>query len=663
MEKSAGGERMAEDMMLRARKILRDTFGYGTFREGQEELVQAQLEGRDVLGIMPTGAGKSVCYQVPSLLMDGITLVISPLLSLMKDQVMNLKGAGVPAAFLNSSLNARQMELALSRAGEGWYRIIYVSPERLMTQAFRDMVLRQKISMVAVDEAHCVSHWGHEFRPDYLKIRDFLMWLPQRPVVSAFTATATREVRDDIVRILGLRDPVLVTTGFDRENLFFEVLEPVSPELALLQILRHFPEESGIVYCLSRAAVEEVAEYLKGQGIRAMPYHAGLELRDRLRAQDAFQMDECRVIVATNAFGMGIDKSNVRFVIHYNMPLSLEAYYQEAGRAGRDGGDAVCVVLFQRSDIKTARWLVSHASDMKEIPLSEEEREQAQNRDQERVYRMADYCEADTCYRREILRYFGDRYRRKCTGCALCVGTRFPEVEERYGARVNPYRKKVPPLPEEKPIRLTEMQEQEKRVQPKDMKEVPLWRRSGPGSLYSELLALRKKLAMESGQMPYNICSDVTLWRIEGALPQDVDELEDIQGLGVVKTERYGQQIVDTVRAWLDRHPEYRPEEKPPTKLDQEIGKMYLQGTPMRLMLEKAGSPKHLARSLRKLELISSQHARVIRGLAPDHNEDPWREEELHRLEELNDQGMSVSEMARELGRTPSSLLSLLHGK
>ena len=326
-------------------EVLKKYFGYSGFRSGQEELIGAILSGRDVLGIMPTGAGKSVCYQVPALMLPGVTVVVSPLISLMKDQVRSLNEAGVHAAYINSSLSENQIRKALEFAAEGRYKIIYAAPERLMTPLFQQFASRTEISMVTVDEAHCISQWGQDFRPSYRNIIDFVASLPVRPVVSAFTATATEAVRDDILCVLGLRDPKLLVTGFDRENLYFEVKTGKKDE-ELLKYVKEHKEESGIVYCATRKNVEAVCELLRREGIRATRYHAGLSAEERRKNQDQFIFDENPIMVATNAFGMGIDKSNVRYVVHYNMPQSMENYYQEAGRAGRDGARGVYPSVF-----------------------------------------------------------------------------------------------------------------------------------------------------------------------------------------------------------------------------------------------------------------------------------------------------------------------------
>ena len=338
--------------MPTAQEILKQYFGYDSFRPGQDELVQAILSGRDTLGIMPTGAGKSICYQVPALALPGLTLVVSPLISLMKDQVGALNEAGVPAACINSAMSFEEMRDALYFAGRGQYKLLYVAPERLTAPFFLDFARRVPISMVTVDEAHCISQWGQDFRPSYLKILDFLAALPQRPLVSAFTATATAEVRDDIIRALGLEEPFVITTGFDRPNLYFAVEKPSSKPSALLAHLMQRRDKSGIVYCSTRKTVEEVCDILLSRGLPATCYHAGLDPEERLANQDDFLYDRKTVMVATNAFGMGIDKSNVSFVIHYNMPKNMESYYQEAGRAGRDGEAADCILLYNGQDVR-----------------------------------------------------------------------------------------------------------------------------------------------------------------------------------------------------------------------------------------------------------------------------------------------------------------------
>ena len=401
-------------------QILKDCFGYDSFRPGQEKLVGGLLAGRDVFGLMPTGAGKSICYQVPALALGGVALVVSPLISLMKDQVASLIQSGVKAAYLNSSLTPGQFRLALERASQGWYRVIYVAPERLTTESFLRVAQGLPLSLVAVDEAHCVSQWGQDFRPSYLKIREFIDSLPQRPPVGAFTATATAQVRRDVVSLLGLRDPVTVCTGFDRPNLCFEVKKPADKFSALLSLLRAEEGQSVIVYCLTRRTVEEVCERLRGHGIAAVRYHAGLDDEERRKNQDGFICDRAAVMVATNAFGMGIDKSNVSMVVHYNMPKNMEGYYQEAGRAGRDGSPARCVLLYSGQDVVTNRFLIERSFGENE-ELSGEERERVRKLDEERLKKMTFYCFTGGCLRAYILRYFGEHAPDRCENCGNCL--------------------------------------------------------------------------------------------------------------------------------------------------------------------------------------------------------------------------------------------------
>ena len=399
--------------------LLQHYFGYPEFRPGQEELVDGILAGRDVFGIMPTGGGKSICYQLPGLMMGGVTLVVSPLISLMHDQVMALKAAGIPGAYVNSSLTFPQLRAVYRNMLMGKYKIIYVAPERLESEGFLDAVMQMEISMVAVDEAHCISQWGQDFRPSYLRIVEFIKLLPRRPVIAAFTATATERVREDVKRILGLRNPVEVVTGFDRPNLYFEVLHPEMKEAELLKLLEKRKRKSGIVYCATRKSVEHICDYLTERGYAATRYHAGLEEAERMANQDAFLYDEKTVMVATNAFGMGIDKSNVNFVIHYNMPKSLEAYYQEAGRAGRDGSNADCILLYGSRDVQTARFFIENGSDNED--LTDDQREQIKKQDYERLEAMVTYCKTRTCLRGWILEYFGQKHPENCGACGSCA--------------------------------------------------------------------------------------------------------------------------------------------------------------------------------------------------------------------------------------------------
>jgi len=400
--------------------LLRQYFGHSKFRPGQEALIDALLLGRDVLGVMPTGAGKSICYQLPALLLPGLTLVISPLISLMKDQVAALSQTGIPSAYINSSLTADQYREVFRRARNGAYKIIYVAPERLATADFLRFAEETELSLLAVDEAHCVSQWGQDFRPSYLKIAEFAGALSKRPVIGAFTATATAAVKADIEKLLLLQNPLRVTTGFDRPNLHLEVARPKSKASYLRAFLAERPGQSGIIYCATRKTVESVCDNLRQNGIAATRYHAGLFDAERKQNQEDFVYDRSRVMVATNAFGMGIDKSNVSFVAHYNMPKNIESYYQEAGRAGRDGEKADCVLLFSAGDIQTAKFLIHNAEE--NGALSEEEQGLVRGRELQRLEQMVAYCKTTGCLRAHLLRYFGEDAPAECGNCGNCIG-------------------------------------------------------------------------------------------------------------------------------------------------------------------------------------------------------------------------------------------------
>lgn len=404
--------------------VLKQYFGHTAFRDGQAELIDAVLSGRDVLGVMPTGGGKSMCYQIPAMLLPGVTLVISPLISLMQDQVAALVKAGIPAAAVNSALSGDELQWIYSRVRHGAYKLLYVAPERLNTPFFCALMQTISVPLVAVDEAHCISQWGQDFRPSYRKIIDFLASLPKRPTVAAFTATATAEVREDISCLLSLRDPFCVVTGFDRPNLFFDVQTPSSKTAALHALLKEREGKSGIVYCSTRTLVEQVCAELREAGVSATRYHAGLDEQERKRNQDDFQFDRKTVMVATNAFGMGIDKSNVSFVIHYNMPSSLEAYYQEAGRAGRDGEAADCILFFAAKDIYTARFFIEQSGSE---AANEQERQALRRRDQHRLDAMIGYCRTAQCLRGYILDYFGQAHAPSCGNCGICSGEQHME--------------------------------------------------------------------------------------------------------------------------------------------------------------------------------------------------------------------------------------------
>ena len=589
-------------------EVLKQYFGYDSFRDGQEELIDAILRGRDVLGIMPTGAGKSLCYQIPAVMTEGIAVIVAPLISLMKDQVGALNQAGIRACYLNSSLSYRQYRLALRYAAEGRYKIAYVAPERLLTPEFLSFARCADIRLLCIDEAHCVSQWGHDFRPAYLDIPRFVAELPERPVVAAFTATATALVRDDIVRLLGLREPLMRTTGFDRENLFFSVFTPSDKYAALKRQLDRRGGDSGIVYCLTRKAVEEVCEKLTADGVSATRYHAGLTDQERGANQDDFLYDRKRVMVATNAFGMGIDKSNVRFVIHYNMPKNIESYYQEAGRAGRDGLPSDCVLFFSERDVAVGRFLIERAQEDEEPRPPE-----IVSRELELLMKMSDYCRTTDCLRAYILRYFGETAEDCCGACSNCRGD-FVDVDvtmpaekilgcvttcrERFGAGViadtlrgsrserlklnrmdkNPYygalstesadklrsvidhlcvrgylRRDTDGMPV---LRVTEsgravlnggerVTMRAEREQTKPERPV----KAEGGSLFDRLRAVRLELAKREFVPPYAVFSDKTLVQMCEERPQTEEELLRISGVGAVKLQKYGRVFLDVLRA------------------------------------------------------------------------------------------------------------------
>ena len=400
-------------------EILKHYFGHDTFRDGQENLIDNISNGNDALCIMPTGGGKSICYQIPALMSDGIAIVISPLISLMKDQVTSLNQNGIRAAYINSTLTSAQQSRAIYNAMRGEYKLIYVAPERLEVPAFLNLCNSIKISLIAVDEAHCVSQWGHDFRPSYLKIADFISRLDNRPVISAFTATATDAVKRDILNLLGLKNPYQITTGFDRKNLFFAVKRPQRKQKELLAIVSEHKNQSGIIYCATRKNVEKVSGFLNDNGYDSLIYHAGLSNGIRSKNQDDFINDRCSLIVATNAFGMGIDKPDVRFVVHYNMPKNLENYYQEAGRAGRDGENSDCILLYSPADVHTQRFFIENNDENDE--LTDEQREKIKKNDYYKLNKMVGYCTSTTCLRNYILNYFGEYHTNDCNNCSACL--------------------------------------------------------------------------------------------------------------------------------------------------------------------------------------------------------------------------------------------------
>lgn len=524
-------------------QTLKQYFGYDSLRTGQEELINGILAGHDVLGIMPTGAGKSLCYQLPALMLKGITLVISPLISLMSDQVKALNQAGVHAAYINSSLTENQIRMALSYASQGRYKIIYVAPERLNTPRFLDFACNADISMLTVDEAHCISQWGQDFRPSYLEIAGFLTRLPRRPIVSAFTATATERVKNDIVASLGLNNPVTMVTGFDRPNLFFRVVTRrggSQKDNSIINYVKKHEDESGIIYCATKKNVDKLYTLLNEQGISAGRYHAGLSNDERKQNQEDFTYDRIRVMVATNAFGMGIDKSNVRYVLHYNMPQSLEYYYQEAGRAGRDGEEAECVLFFSKQDIMINKFLLQNKASAGDVASDI----QKTANDQRKLQQMINYCETDKCLREFILSYFGDTTPCICNKCSNCVVVE-DEEEETY-VETGKKRKKAAQL-----AGLNEL----------------------GAALFEKLRNVRTELAAEKSVPPYIICSDKTLKDICAKLPRDKEQLADVYGMGEQKIQNYGEAFVTAVNSFVADNPNpsgSTADERPQTVLSDE---------------------------------------------------------------------------------------------
>ena len=597
-------------------EALKQYFGHSEFRFGQEDLVDALLAGRDVLGVMPTGAGKSVCYQLPALLLPGITLVLSPLISLMKDQVASLTQAGIPAAFINSTLSPEQYREVFRRARRGAYKLIYAAPERLETPEFLRFAKEVEISLLAVDEAHCVSQWGQDFRPSYLKIASFVSTLPRRPVLAAFTATATAQVQEDVVRQLDLRTPVRVVTGFDRPNLFFDVRRPRKKLPELLALLEERRGRSGIVYCATRSNVEKVWAELESRGFSAARYHAGLDEEERRISQEDFQYDRRQIMVATNAFGMGIDKSNVSFVLHYNMPKNLESYYQEAGRGGRDGEAADCVLLYGAGDVATARVLLTHGEGGDPEP-----------RELERLNAMVDYCKTNDCLRGRILDYFGQPHPERCGGCGNCQGmfsqadvtvqaqmilSCIKRVRDRlgyyvgaalivqvlrgghsqrikelgldqlstYGLMREETRERVRayldcleaaecvytetehgtlrPGPRANTVlfhgeRVHMLSRVERQIEAPPRQKAERVPAAPPDqSLLAALRAERTRLARQEGVPPYIIFSNAALADMAARVPRTPEEFLEVSGVGQVKARRYGSAFLAVIAAWRE---------------------------------------------------------------------------------------------------------------
>ena len=530
--------------------ILKKVFGYDSFRPGQEEIVSRLLAGQDVLAVMPTGAGKSICYQVPALLLPGITIVVSPLVSLMKDQVGALVQAGVAAAFLNNSLNDNQKALMLRRAREGWYKIIYVAPERLEMPGFQRFAQEREISMVTVDEAHCISQWGQDFRPSYLRIKAFVDSLPSRPVVGAFTATATAHVRDDIREQLALQKPYEVTTSFDRPNLYFETRRalPSQKPKELLDLVLKEGSNAGIVYCSTTKQVDETARLLQSRGIRAAAYHAKLDADTRRKNQDDFLYDRVQVMVATNAFGMGIDKPNVRFVIHYNMPKDLESYYQEAGRAGRDGQPARCTLLYSGTDVRTIRFFIEKEMEA-DNGLPADVKAEAARKAEERLKYMTFYSTTQDCLRGFLLHYFGEAAPKKCGNCSCCLAAeQEAQLQIEYSRRRaadNARRLEMQQYEKGKNNKLRQQQEIFAEYRRKNLVNVML--NDSDEKLLGKLFEVRKRLAAKQRVPAFNIFSDAVLREMAQKKPRDMDELIRINGVGEHPAMMYGKDFLRVI--------------------------------------------------------------------------------------------------------------------
>ena len=598
--------------MMKDYEVLKKYFGYESFREGQQELITNILERHDVLGIMPTGAGKSICYQVPAVMLEGITLVISPLISLMKDQVGTLNEAGIRAAYLNSSLSYAQYRKALSLARGYTYKIIYVAPERLMSDEFLSFAKEMKISMVCVDEAHCVSQWGQDFRPHYLHIREFLKEMPQRPIVSAFTATATTQVKEDILQLLDMKDPYTITTGFDRKNLYFAVEKPKDKYQALLHYVKQHTEDAGIVYCLSRKTVEEVCDRLCADGFAATRYHAGLSDAERMNNQNDFIYDRKTIMVATNAFGMGIDKSNVRFVVHFNMPKNMESYYQEAGRAGRDGEQADCILLYSGKDVRLNQFLIEQGSGHED--MEEAVRMELQQKEKERLKSMTFYCTIPSCLRHYMLKYFGEESDGFCGSCSNCL-TQYEECDirmeasrlvecirhsgERFGktmivdivkgsanAKIKSYHLDRNPAygslkdssrnhlyeilqhlqfqgilkQSEDGYSVLSIHQEEllptdgplmmKIVKEKQVQTPVVQTDSGDNRLFELLRICRSQLARKAHVPPYMVFSDKTLHDMCAKAPHSREEMLGVSGVGEVKYDKYGEAFLKVIASF-----------------------------------------------------------------------------------------------------------------
>lgn len=587
-------------MLNKARQILQKFYGYEDFRPGQKKVVESLLNKNDTVAIMPTGAGKSICFQIPALLFEGVTLVISPLISLMKDQVDSLRQLGIAAVYINSSVSKAQLYKDLQDISAGFYKIIYIAPERLTSEYFPDSFKNLNISMVAVDEAHCLSQWGHDFRPSYRNILNFTNSLRIKPIISAFTATATPEVKTDIINLLGLKQPNVFVTGFDRPNLYFSVLRGEVKDKFVIDYVKKHQDEAGIIYVGTRKDVDALQVLLEIKGIKAGRYHAGMTDEERNQMQEDFLYDNLSVMVATNAFGMGIDKPNVRYVIHYNMPKNMEAYYQEAGRAGRDGLSGNCILLYSPQDTQLQKFLISKST----------ESEIRQQLEYKRLQSMVDYCHTPQCLRAFILHYFGEfDVEEHCDNCSNCklegeliditidaqkVLSCVYRMHERFGVKMiaevlkgsksakikqfNFERLSTYGLMKERKLKdisdlilrlsamqylditesqypvvtLNELSWQVLRGQKKVWQKMVIVKKAkAKGELFEALRSLRKELATKEKLPPYMIFSDATLTQMATDKPTDLELMKNIRGVGEFKLQKYGEEFLTVIKSYI----------------------------------------------------------------------------------------------------------------